>query len=229
MPAGVSCAFVLYVHLSKLQTSTSGRSAAAPESRSRSWSPNAVQAPAQADDKKGTTSSKRQNNKYEVIVDEDDDVMLDDDDENDDFDYEVLDEDLQAFKRLRPAEIRQLGSTAAAPARGTSVAGAAAAAAAAGLHLKAQRKQRRVLPETSEPGRKSSVGGASSARSVVWGAGRSGSRKWEGVEDGGRRVAAPSRGDVMQDLHRELDELRGEKERQQHQWRTRGGSRDKSY
>ncbi|GIL54928.1 hypothetical protein Vafri_10619, partial [Volvox africanus] len=171
---------------------------------------------------------------YDIIVDEDDDIILEDDGEDDDADYEILDEDLQAFKRLRPSEIRQLGGGITAAATGV---------VAAGIKLKAQRKQR-VLPPGLELGRSSGSGadGRSTTQTVAGkdrvpaavSARKAGQRREGGTgkdqrqegSDNGR--SAVSRAELMRELRRELEELRTEKDQEKQQARWRGNRGTKS-
>ncbi|GLI67297.1 hypothetical protein VaNZ11_011483, partial [Volvox africanus] len=119
------------------EASTSGRASSTP-----------TPAPLVKVGSKKAASTASNDDGYDIIVDEDDDIILEDDGEDADADYEILDEDLQAFKRLRPSEIRQLGGGLTAAT--TSV-------MATGIKLKAQRKQR-VLPPGLELDRSSGSG-----------------------------------------------------------------------
>ncbi|GLC67249.1 hypothetical protein PLESTF_000533400 [Pleodorina starrii] len=219
------------------EASTSGRSAGASSSataakRSKASERPAAAAAAAASPKADGRGKAGDDGKYDIIVDEDDDIILDDEEheENGDdrADYEILDEDLQAFKRLRPAEIRQLGAAAA---------GGAAAPLAVGIKLKASRKQRVILPGL-EPARGGAASAARDGKAATEGGSKGGERRRESdkaaarrggqgqgqedASDGGRRPGT-SRGEVMQELRRELEELRAEKERQKQQARARGG------
>ncbi|GIL82907.1 hypothetical protein Vretimale_8409 [Volvox reticuliferus] len=210
------------------EASTSGRASSAlvPAPSSHS-TPVAAKV---ASKKAASTPSK--DDEYDIIVDEDDNIILEEDDEDDDADYEILDEDLQAFKRLRPSEIRKLGAGVTTAATGVG---------ATGIKLKAQRMQR-VLPPGLEPGRsggrdnrgttqtvagKDQVPAALSARQ----AGQLGEKKTGqdlGPEESSSRRFAVSRTELMRELHRELEELRTEKDREKQGARWRGGKGAKS-
>ncbi|KXZ53661.1 hypothetical protein GPECTOR_6g578 [Gonium pectorale] len=188
------------------QASTSGRSstgkaAAAAEPKRASIAAKGAAAKGQAEEagQPGVKSDSKlrssNNDKYEVIHDEDDEIVLDDEDrgDEDDRDFEILDEDLAALKRLRPAQIRQL----------------AADGGEGGPKLAAAPRQRKVLEDLAPPnkGRKRPATGLGSGRG-----GEEGKRQGEGQGQEGGRTRGSSRGELLAELRRELEEMRAEKE-----------------
>ncbi|KAG2496357.1 hypothetical protein HYH03_005587 [Edaphochlamys debaryana] len=233
------------------EASTSGRGSSAEGGRKQAGGKAAASDSTQAGKAKGG-SKRADDDEFDVIEDPDDDVVLDDEDAAaDGEDYEILDEDLAAFKALRPAEVRRLGA-ASVSSRG--VAAAAAAAAAAGISLKGKLKQRKVLDDAAPapaPAPKQDVSAASSGaegpegagnRSAAGGAERAPASKarpakgtraepWAGAPWSAGAAAADakapkkptSRADVMAELRKELDELKAEKDkdRAQRKWAER--------
>ncbi|KAG2437120.1 hypothetical protein HYH02_011376 [Chlamydomonas schloesseri] len=126
----------------------------------------------------------------------------DDNDDDDAADYEIVDEDLEAFKRLRPAQVRELAATGSA--------------AAVGIALKGRRKQRMQLEPLPKSSTASSTASGKAGERAKSGNGAPGARAGAGAakDPAPAPRKAVSRSELMAELRSELDELRREKEKE---------------